>query len=87
MNLLWPGASALLSNTKNNAGIKKLWARYRRATHSGAIANLLALSETVSIMATESSPRKDSMKVEKLSLLVLSLCIAVLVYLLVARPF
>jgi hypothetical protein len=38
-------------------------------------------------MTTESTPRKDSMKVEKVSLFILSLCIAVLVYLLVARPF
>jgi len=38
-------------------------------------------------MATESGTRKDSMKVEKLSLLVLTLCIVVLVYLLIQRPF
>jgi len=38
-------------------------------------------------MADESTTRKDSMKVEKLSLLVLTLCIVALVYLLVARPF
>jgi hypothetical protein len=38
-------------------------------------------------MAAESSTRKDNMKVEKVSLLVLTLCIAVLVYLLVCRPF
>jgi hypothetical protein len=40
-------------------------------------------------MAAESNPsaNKDKLKVEKLSLLVLTLCIAVLVYLLVARPF
>ena len=38
-------------------------------------------------MAAESTRRKDTMKVEKMSLLVLSLCIVVLVYLLVARPF
>ncbi|MGA2746573.1 MAG: hypothetical protein ABSE44_17900 [Candidatus Sulfotelmatobacter sp.] len=30
---------------------------------------------------------KDSLKVEKLSLLLLTLCIAALVYVLVARPF
>lgn len=38
-------------------------------------------------MAGESSTRKDNMKVEKLSLLVLTLCIVVLVYVLVCRPF
>jgi hypothetical protein len=38
-------------------------------------------------MTTESTPRKDSMKIEKLSLLILTVCIAVLVYLLVIRPF
>jgi hypothetical protein len=38
-------------------------------------------------MAQESTNRKDSLRVEKLSLLVLTLCIVVLVYVLVARPF
>ena len=38
-------------------------------------------------MTTESTPSKDSMKIEKLSLLILTVCIAVLVYLLVIRPF
>jgi len=38
-------------------------------------------------MTSDSKTRKDKLKVEKLSLLILSLCIAVLVYLLVARPF
>jgi hypothetical protein len=38
-------------------------------------------------MAQESTNAKDSLRVEKLSLLVLTLCIAVLVYVLVARPF
>ena len=38
-------------------------------------------------MKPESTSGKDNLKVEKLSLLVLTLCIAVLVYLLVARPF
>jgi hypothetical protein len=33
------------------------------------------------------STGKDNLKVEKLSLLVLTLCIVVLVYLLVFRPF
>ena len=31
--------------------------------------------------------KKDTMKVEKLSLLVLTLCIVALVYVLVAKPF
>jgi hypothetical protein len=37
-------------------------------------------------MPAEPTTRKDTLKVEKLSLLVLALCIVVLVYLL-ARPF
>jgi len=37
-------------------------------------------------MATEPTTRKDNLKVEKLSLLVLALCMVVLVYVLV-RPF
>jgi hypothetical protein len=37
-------------------------------------------------MATDSK-RKDSLKVEKLSLLVLTLCIVALIYVLVVRPF
>lgn len=38
-------------------------------------------------MAGESTTRKDSLRVEKLSLLVLTLCIVVLIYVLVMRPF
>jgi hypothetical protein len=38
-------------------------------------------------MAAEPNQRKDSLKVEKLSLLILALCIVVLVGLLVFRPF
>jgi hypothetical protein len=38
-------------------------------------------------MATDSSSRKDTMKLEKLSLLLLTLCIVVLVYVVVVRPF
>ena len=37
-------------------------------------------------MAAEPTTQKDTLKVEKLSLLVLALCIVVLVYL-VVRPF
>jgi hypothetical protein len=38
-------------------------------------------------MGSESKTRKDTLKVEKLSLLVLALCIVALVYVIVARPF
>ena len=38
-------------------------------------------------MAAESNSGKDTLKVEKTSLLILGLCIVVLVYLLVFRPF
>jgi hypothetical protein len=38
-------------------------------------------------MEVESSARKDNLKVEKLSLLILILCVVVLVGLLVFRPF
>lgn len=38
-------------------------------------------------MAQETTKGKDSLRVEKLSFLVLTLCIVVLVYVLVARPF
>jgi len=38
-------------------------------------------------MAQESTKGKDTLRVEKLSLLVLTFCIVVLVYVLVARPF
>jgi hypothetical protein len=38
-------------------------------------------------MAGDSTTRKDTLKVEKVSLLVLTLCIVVLVYVLVVRPF
>jgi hypothetical protein len=38
-------------------------------------------------MAADSTARKDNLKVEKLSLLILILCVVVLVGLLVFRPF
>jgi len=38
-------------------------------------------------MTAESKPRKDTLKVEKFSLLILTLCVVALVYILVARPF
>ena len=43
--------------------------------------------EKLGVMKAESKNGKDSLKVEKWSLLVLSLCIVALVYVLVARPF
>jgi len=39
------------------------------------------------MMDSEPSKGKDTLKVEKTSLLVLALCIAVLVYILVFHPF
>lgn len=62
------------------------WERYLRASHGGAIFNHGASVETRG-MTGESTKRKDTLKVEKVSLLVLSLCVVVLVYVLVARPF
>lgn len=38
-------------------------------------------------MAAESNERTDSLRVEKLLYLVLTLCVVVLVYVLVAKPF
>lgn len=38
-------------------------------------------------MSAESKVRKDSLKTEKFLILVLTLCIGVLVYLVVNRPF
>jgi len=38
-------------------------------------------------MAVEPTTRKDDLKVEKLSLLILTLCVVVLVYVLIFRPF
>jgi hypothetical protein len=56
--------------------------------HGRAIIKTACLSETgTHTMRAESTMRKDSLKFEKLSLLVLALCIAVLVCLLVFRPF
>ena len=66
---------------------RKLWLCYRCATHSGAILKGARLGETGVVMANETTKQKDTMKMEKLSLLVLTLCIVVLVYVLVARPF
>lgn len=66
---------------------KELWVRYRRATTGGPLSNWLSCWKLNPDMAAESTPRKDSLRVEKLSLLVLTLCIVVLVYLVVFRPF
>jgi hypothetical protein len=38
-------------------------------------------------MAEQQTTKKDTMRVEKVSLLVLTLCIVVLVYVLVVKPF
>jgi hypothetical protein len=67
----------------------ELWVRYRCATHGIAIPTVGFLAETglVNNMAAESETRKDTMKVEKLSILVLTLCVVVLVYLVIFRPF
>lgn len=66
--------------------IPVLWGDYGRANHCGAIFNGGVCVETRD-MAEESTTRRDSLKMEKLSLLVLTLCIVVLIYVLVARPF
>jgi hypothetical protein len=67
---------------------RKLWTRHHRAT------TVEPLSRRLSYWKLEHAhhgsriiTRKDNLKVEKLSLLVLTLCIVVLVYLLVFRPF
>ena len=65
----------------------ELWLCYRCATHGGAIFKGPGLRQTGVVMTNETTRRKDTMKVEKLSLLVLTLCIVVLVYVLVAKPF
>jgi len=65
----------------------ELWLCYRRASHGGAILKETVVLETDLVMADETTKRKDSLRVEKLSLLILSLCIVVLVYVLVAKPF
>lgn len=74
--------------------VRKLWIRYHRAHHGWAIIKTAFLLQTAYILATgthlmgsESRTRKDTMKVEKLSLLVLALCIVVLIYVIVVRPF
>jgi hypothetical protein len=65
----------------------ELWLCYLCATHGGAICKAPGFRQTGVVMASETTKRKDTMKVEKLSLLVLTLCIVVLVYVLVAKPF
>jgi hypothetical protein len=65
----------------------ELWLRYRCANHSGAIFSRAGLGQTGVVMANETTKQKDTMKMEKLSLLVLTLCIVVLVYVLVVKPF
>lgn len=65
----------------------ELWLCYRCATHGGAIFKGVELRQTGVVMENETTMKKDTMKMEKLSLLVLTLCIVVLVYVLVAKPF
>jgi len=72
----------------------ELWTRYHRANHGRAIIKMAFLPETecilgtgTHIMGTKSTTRKDSLRVEKLALFLLALCIVVLVYVIVARPF
>lgn len=67
-------------------GLTKLWERYRGASHRGAIFRKAIPGETTD-MNPEPKSGKDTLKVEKVSILVLTLCIAALVYLLIARPF
>jgi hypothetical protein len=45
------------------------------------------LSHTPMNAEPNTSKSKDNLKVEKLSLLILTLCIVILVYVLVVRPF
>jgi hypothetical protein len=66
---------------------RKLWLHYRRASHRRAIFKATERGHTGVVMVDETTAKKDTMKVEKVSLLVLTLCIVVLVYVLVARPF
>lgn len=68
-------------------GTYKLWVRYQRASHNRAILKRAFLRETRLTMASESNKQKESLKVEKVSILVLVLCFFVLVYLLTFRPF
>ena len=50
-----------------------------------AIFNRAELGQTGVVMASETTKQKDTMKVEKLSFLVLGLCIVMLVYVLVGN--
>jgi hypothetical protein len=56
--------------------------------HGRAIVKAAFLSKTRRhTMEAESTTRKDSLKFEKRSLLVLTLCVVVLFYVLIFRPF
>lgn len=66
---------------------RELWLRYLRASHGRAIPRTKHSWEADVVMASETTKRKDSLRVEKLSLLVLTLCVVILVYVLVAKPF
>lgn len=72
----------------NNAEVRELSGRYQCASNGRAIFNSLLPVENVSqFMATASKSKKDTLKMEKASLGVLGICIVVLLYLLVFRPF
>jgi hypothetical protein len=64
----------------------KLWAHYHCATATRAIIKTAFVLETGHTMASVPSTR-DSLKSEKLSLLILAVCVVVLVSLVVFRPF
>ncbi len=53
----------------------------------GPFSKYVFRQKLVAGMATETTSGKDTLKVEKASLLVLGLCIIVLVYLVAFRPF
>ena len=53
----------------------------------GPFSNWAELRQTDVVMPNETTKQKDTMKMEKLSLLVLTLSILVLVYVLVTQPF
>jgi hypothetical protein len=70
--------------------LEKLWVRYPCAIHGRAIVAGRRLRQTSIIMeATDTKPSllKGEGKSEKLSLLVLGICIAALVTILIIRPF
>ncbi|HLW83983.1 MAG TPA: hypothetical protein VKR60_02135 [Candidatus Sulfotelmatobacter sp.] len=69
------------------AGLGELWARYPCASHGRAIVAVRGMGQTSSIMDIKPGVLKGEGKSEKLSLLVLGVCIAALVTILLIRPF